>query len=233
MAFNADMHRSYLSCLDEAELELLKAGTARCNNLEDESQLSASIFLLVRAGSLLRSLLTILVNGRLDAYEIVLRGFFEAWTLAFELRIKESQSKVAKWHKNPNKQGLADKPHIQKFLGLNGLPNFPLADPYDSMSAATHATKSAAKKSVCIASALYDPEAQASLDEAKNTYLTRAFPENMHRYIWTVVAEHPDLVSIGTNVSAMPKAMQFLMWMDRAKSQLDSQAAARTLPGSG
>jgi hypothetical protein len=80
---------AYFGYLKESEAELLRIGRTKCNYLRDPSQLSAVIFLLMRAASLFRSVLSILQSGQLDACDAVRRAYLETWLLAFEFRLQE------------------------------------------------------------------------------------------------------------------------------------------------
>lgn len=101
-------YKKFATLLDEADTELLRILATQCKGPSDYSQLSAVLFLLIRASSLLRSALLILEGGRLDAYDAVKRAYWESWALAFEFRLEGSQPKTARWHADKNKNGIPD-----------------------------------------------------------------------------------------------------------------------------
>jgi hypothetical protein len=86
-----------VTCLDELERELVRVGGEHCQHLQQQSQLTAVILLLLRSSSLLRSAAQLHRSNDLDAFDAVRRAFFEPWHLAFQFRIENQDRKVERW----------------------------------------------------------------------------------------------------------------------------------------
>jgi hypothetical protein len=90
--------KQVLQCLDEIERELFKAAEdVDCQRFHKDTRLTAVILLLLRAQSLLRSLLLLFESSNFDGFDAVLRAFEETWNLAHEFRLEADQAKVTKW----------------------------------------------------------------------------------------------------------------------------------------
>jgi hypothetical protein len=210
-------YKIFAGFLDEAEAELLKIMAARCNDASDHSQLAAVLFLLIRANSLLRSALSILEEGRLDAYDAVRRAYWESWALAFEFRLEGSQPKVTHWHTDKNKFGIPDIKKIETYMKLRGIPAPLLGKDYGGLCEVAHPTKSAAENSavIVVASRGGDTVASRSLIEAKGAF-EQEQPETMYRFLWLIIEERKGLTEINSDLAALPTAHKFAL--DFAKS---------------
>lgn len=139
----------YFGYLEEARAELLRIGLTKCDRLREESQLCAVVFLLFRATSLFRSLLFLLQGGRIDACDVILRAYAEAWFLALEFRLRESASKAVLWHKGKSDSWKANMQRLEPFLKSQGVDP-KLKGDYSGLSEVAHPTKRAATNSVVV-----------------------------------------------------------------------------------
>jgi hypothetical protein len=201
---------AYNEYLNEVQAELLKIASTKCNHLHDQSQLSAVIFLLLRATSLFRSLLSLLSAGPLDAYDPVRRAYLETWLLAFEFRLEGLQSKTAAWHAGKPKSWSPNIGILQKYAQSEGIAELMLGKDYGGLSEAAHPTKCAAGNSVAVITAPHgELVARTSLLEAKANFEGRDVPEMMYRFLWLTVEERAGLIRIDVNTSALPTVVRF------------------------
>ena len=201
---------AYFGYLRESEAELLKIGIAKCNGFHDQTQLSAVIFLLLRATSLFRSGLSILANGPLDAYDAVRRAYLETWLLAYEFRLEGSQPKTARWHNRIPKSWSPDFQLIEAYTKAQGITEPMLGKDYGGLSEAAHPTKSAAENSFAtITAPRGEPIARASLIAAKTHCECKDVPMTMYRFIWLITQEQSGLIRIEADMTALPTADTF------------------------
>ena len=204
---------AYFGYLKESEAELLRVGTTQCDRMRDESQLSAVVFLLIRATSLFRSVLSILHNGQLglDAFDAVRRAYLESWLLAFEFRLHQSQSKTVLWHRGKDKSWSASLQVLVKYARSQGIEEPMLGHDYGGLSKVAHPTKVAAMNSVVSVTA--PPSGTSietiSLREARTNLEHKDIPEMMYRFLWLIIEERAGLIEIGTDTRALPTAVRY------------------------
>jgi hypothetical protein len=218
-------YRTFAGFLDEAEAEILKLIDSKRIGASDHSQLAAVLFLLIRASSLLRASLSILEWGRLDAYDAVRRAYWEAWALAFEFRLAESQPKAAKWHEDQKKFGEPDIKKIEDFMKLQGIASPLLGKDYGGLSEVAHPTKSAAVNSmvVVVAPRGGDTVASRSLIRARASF-EQEQPETMFRFLWMLIEERQGLIQIGSDLKALPTAYRFTLDFENASPKIRKRA---------
>jgi hypothetical protein len=191
----------------------MRIGETNCNDLRDQTQLSASILLLLRAVSLAQSSLLVLQEKRLDAFAVLQRSYWEAWVLAFEFRLKTSSKKVSRWHKQRNNHGIPEQHDVERFLERTGVENPLFCRYYGELSRDTHATKSAAEQSLLIAIASrhesfwHDnpslPKRQAFIEE-------REFPMMITCLHLALTQDHVFLNKIEANMEALSAVTSFV-----------------------
>jgi len=195
-----------LKCLDEIEGQLLAVGKARCNSLHDKTQLSAVVTLLFRAGSLLRSLMGLLERGELDSYDIVKRAFYEAWLLAFEFRLVDSQAKTARWHEEESGLWKLDVSKLESYARLQGIDTPRIGRDYGGLSEVAHPTKKAAWHSIRVTTARHEecPDvtgAKANLERAD-------VPALIHSLVW-IMDERPGWIAMGVDSRGLTNALAY------------------------
>jgi len=197
-------------CLDEVEAELLNIGSAKCNLLHDETQLSAVIFLLLRATSLFRSMLDLLAREQLDSYDAVRRAYLETWLLAYEFRLEESGRKAAKWHAKRDDSWSPDISKLEAYSKSQGVKALALGRDYGGLSEVAHPTKSAAENSVAMITARHtDCFAKKSLNEAKSKFEKTDLPETLYRFVWLILEESKGLIRVGADDKKLPNALAY------------------------
>jgi hypothetical protein len=203
-------YQNFAALLDEADIELLRILATQCKGPSDYSQLSAVLFLLIRASSLLRSALVILEAGRLDAYDAVKRAYWESWALAFEFRLEGSQPRTARWHSDKNKNGIPDVKRIEDYMKSQGISSPLLRNDYGGLSEAAHPTKLAAENSVVVVVAPRSGDILAgqSLAGAREAFEGEQ-SMTMYRFLWLVLEEREGLIAISSDLGAMPNAHKF------------------------
>jgi len=209
------MHLDYclvLRCLDEIDAQLLAVGEARCSSLHDKTQLSAVVTLLFRAASLLRSLLGLLERGELDSYDIVRRGFFEAWLLAFEFRLVDSQAKAAKWHEGEPGSWSPDISKLESYAKAEGIDTPGIGWDYGRLSEVSHPTKKAAWDSVRVTTARH--EQCADVAEAKAKLERADAPALLQSLVW-IMKERPGWIPMGSDPEGMTNALAYAGGMRR------------------
>ena len=181
----------------------MRIGMTKCSRMQDQSQLSAVVFLLFRAASLFRSVLTLLKSGQLDACDAVRRAYLETWFLAFEFRLQESEPKTALWHNGKSQSWKANMQRLSPFLTSQGVDP-KLKDDYSGLSEIVHPTKLAASNSA----ALWDmplPE----LIKAKH-FVECNIPMMMYRFLWLIIDERTGMIPLGSDMNALPLAVKYV-----------------------
>jgi hypothetical protein len=195
-----------LGCLDEIDAQLLAVGKEKCNSLRDKTQLSAVVTLLFRAASLLRSLLGLLERGDLDSYDIVKRSFLEAWLLAFELRLLDSQAKAARWHQEEARSWSPDISKLESYARSQGFNTPGVGRDYGGLSEVAHPTKKAAWSSIRVTTARH--QACHDVAGAKVKYEQDEIPALLHSLVW-MLDEREGWVALGADTKLLPNAIMY------------------------
>ena len=197
-------------CLNETEAELLRIGSAKCNKLRDDTQLSAVTFLLLRATSLLRSMLDLVATDQLDSYDAVRRAYLETWLLAFEFRLEDSGPEAAKWHAMRGSSWSADIRKLETFTKSQGIKAPELGRDYGGLSELAHPTRSAAQNSLAVITGRYgDSVARDSLRKAKLEFEERDLPETLYRFVWLILDESRGLINIEVDAKNLPVILTY------------------------
>ncbi len=214
-------YRKFAVFLDEAETELLRIRTS------DNSQLAAVLLLLTRASSLLRASLSLLELGRLDAFDVMRRAHWESWALAYEFRLKGSQSKTSKWHKNKNKYGSPDLKKMEEYMRLDGIASPRLGKDYGGLSRLTHSTKSAASNSAIVVAARCGKNTERQSKKIIDSKETFEHEEvgTMYRFLWLTTEEREGLIEIGTDLTRMPTSHKFMLDVGKSSPKIERQAS--------
>src|SRR5713101_1234518 len=92
-----DIHKPS-AILNELEVEYLRLGSTLCQNLSDETQLSAFLLLGLRSIAMLKSTLMLIKPSTVMAgCDPVERAFLETSQLQFEFRFIDATGKVKDW----------------------------------------------------------------------------------------------------------------------------------------
>ena len=204
----------YLSYLFELESALSNVGIRDCQDLDAKTQMSASIFTLLRATSLFRATLLLIRAGLMDASDVTRRAYWEAWMKGYEFRIEGSNREAALWHKDKNKHGMPSIPKIKNYEMAHGITTSTYGSSYGGLSEVSHPTKSAAENSVVTMSALHGDKSDR-IKLAQETILNGDAPSMMYLLIWTVFSEWPGMISLGIKPEDIPQAAAFYQEYDR------------------
>ena len=203
-------YKTLIGYVTEVEIEVLGIGDRKCNKFEDESQLCAVLMLVIRASSLLRSVLAALENDQLDAYDAVRRAYLETWFLALDFRLKESEQKAFAWHRRRGDTWSAEIKLLEQYAKKKGVTTPSLGRDYGGLSRVAHPTKDAAENSLVMTGARHgDKRLEANLKDSKSRFENHDMPELMYRYLWLVLEEGDELISIGSNEKFLPTGFKY------------------------
>jgi hypothetical protein len=141
-----------VQCLDEVERELFRiADDSDCQKFHKNSQLSATLLLLLRGSSLLRSMLRLVEERELeDGFHLVARGFEETWNLAHDFRLNTHGQRAMNWFAGKDKSWSARIGVLLAFAVGRGHRQATLGHDYNLLSELSHPTRSAAENSVTL-----------------------------------------------------------------------------------
>jgi hypothetical protein len=207
-------HDKFQSYLFELESALSRIGIRDCQDLHSDTQLSAAVYALLRATSLLRATLLLLRAGLMDASDVTRRAYWEAWMLGYEFRIESSAHHAALWHKEKHKHGNPDIARVKSYEVSHGIATSTYGAAYGGLSEVSHPTKSAAENSVVTVSALHGDNSRR-IEQAQETIVHGDAPPMMYLLIWTVFSEWPGMISLGITPEDIPLAAAFFSEYDR------------------
>ena len=161
---------------------------------------------MFRAASLLRSLLGLLERVELDSYDTVRRAFYEAWLLAFEFRLVDSQAKAARWHEGESGSWALDISKLEGYARSQGINMPGIGRDYGGLSEIAHPTKKAAWHSIRVTTARHEecPDvagARAKLEQDD-------VPALLHSLVW-VMDEGPGWVAMGVDPKGLTNALAY------------------------
>ncbi len=197
-------------CCQEAEKELLRIGAERCKFLTATTQLSAVVLLLLRSISLFRSMIHLLNLEKLDAFDSVRRSFLETWLLAFELRIKDSTTKAAKWHTGQGDSWSADIAKVEAYARSREAKAPKLGRYYGELSELAHPTRSASENSAALTTKRFGISTEVKIVKTAQVVFEQELPELLYRVLWLVLDEHEGLISLHINENALANAGKFV-----------------------
>jgi hypothetical protein len=138
-------------CLDEIESELFDAADhEECQRFHKDTQLTASLLLLLRMSSLIRPLLLLRESGDLDAFDGVLRAFEETWYLGHEFRLTARVDRAMAWLAGKDKSWSAKIGVLIEFARSRGHGAPTMGADYNRLSELAHPTRTAAGNSVTL-----------------------------------------------------------------------------------
>ena len=199
-------------CLDEVERELFRiADHADCQRFHKESQLSALLLLLLRASSLVRSmLLSLLFKDLLDGFHLIARGFEETWNLAHDLRLRAHAGRAARWLAGQNDSWSARLGDIVSFAIGRGHREPTLQRDYGLLSELAHPTRSAAQNSVTLCGVRMgidgaEAEITGELENCENRVTAV-----LYRLLSLFLDEDPSFIAIPAERNNIPLCIQFV-----------------------
>jgi hypothetical protein len=185
------------SAATELERDLvISADAPDCRRFNEESQLTAVLFLLFRCTSLLHALIDIIQSKHLDSFHAVLRAFEETWNLAHELRLKDQSGKAAKWLISYGDSYLGSIGVLDAFSKTRGDWPVKLGPDYGSLSALTHPTRSAAMNSLGVALLRQGSDGAEEMFKAAEENDKLRIPYALYRTIWLVLDGDPRFIPL-------------------------------------
>jgi hypothetical protein len=198
----------FLEYLFELESQLSRVAIRDCEDLQAKTQLSASIYCLLRATSLFRATLCLIHVGLMDASDVTRRAYWEAWMLGYEFRIESAADHARLWHKEKHKHGIPDIKRVSAYERSRGITTSTYGASYSGLSGVSHPTKSAAENSGVTVSAIHG-DISGRVESAQRTISEGDTPAMMYLLIWTIFSEWPGMVSLGIKPEDIPKSAAF------------------------
>jgi hypothetical protein len=195
--------------LNELETEYLRLGTMLCNNLIDETQLSAFLLLGLRSTSLLKSVLFLIQpTTAMAGCDAVERAFLESSHLQLEFRFLDSKKKVENWFARKNDSWKADKGKLNSFFQAQNGTGF--GREYGDFSMSTHPTVEASRHAVALVAIVRG--IHANPQQLHHAVEVRAgnYANLLFREIWTALIIEPQLTEIPIDRHNLPLCVAFM-----------------------
>jgi hypothetical protein len=199
------------NCLDEAERELFRvADGEECQRFHRDTQLTAVLLLLLRASSLLRSLLILLqATDSEDGFHLVLRGFEETWNLAHELRLIAHRNRAEKWLARQSQSWSARIGSLLDFALGRGHPGPSLGRDYGLLSELSHPTRAAAENSVTLCGVRMKIQGAENQVVAERENCEKRIIYALYRLLWLILDQDTKFVPIPAAPENMRLSSQF------------------------
>jgi hypothetical protein len=201
-------HDKFQRYLFELESALSLIGIRNCQDLQDQGQLSAVIYSLLRATSLFRATLSLLEAGLMDASDVMRRAYWEAWMLGYEFRLEGSARHAKLWNQEKQKHGIPEISRVRSYEEAHGINVSTYGAAYGGLSEVSHPTKSAAENSVVTINAIHGDKS-GRIEQARETITHGDAPSMMYLLIWTVFSEWPGMISLGIRPDDVPQSATF------------------------
>ena len=209
--YNYDKFQGYLFELESA-LSLI--GMRDCQDLQDQTQLSAVIYALLRATSLFRATLLLLEAGLMDSSDVMRRAYWEAWMLGYEFRLEGAARHAKLWNQEKHKHGIPEISRLKSYEKEHGIKASEYGAAYGGLSEVSHPTKSAAENSVVTVNAIHGDKS-GRIEHARETISHGDAPSMMYLLIWTVFSEWSGMVSLGISPDNVPQSAAFYSEYER------------------
>lgn len=203
-------------CLDEIEAALFTVvdNSADCQKFHKDTQLTATLLLLLRMSSLIRPLLVLLQSKDFDGFDAVLRAFEESWYLAHEFRLSARQDKAMAWLAGDKSAWSAKIDVLIAFAKGRGHPGPNIGRDYNLLSELAHPTVTAAMNTATLCGVRRGiPQAEAELAHAMENNQER-IRYALYRLAWLVLDQDAQFIPIPVAPKAMPLSENFLETYD-------------------
>ena len=201
-----------LECLDEVERELFRiADHEECQRFHKNSQLTAALLLLLRASSLLRSmLLSLQFTDLLDGFHLITRGFEETWNLAHDLRLRAHRDRAARWLAGQKDSWSARIGVILSFAIARGHREPTLHRDYGLLSELAHPTRSAAENSVTLCGIRLGIDGAKAVITGEQENCESRVTAALYRLLWLIFDQDSKFIAIPVVQNNMPLSTQFV-----------------------
>jgi hypothetical protein len=204
------------SCLDEIQSELFKAADSEeCERFHKDTQLTATLLLLMRMLSLMHPLLLLQESADYDAFDGVLRAFEETWYLGHEFRLIARKDRAIAWLAAEDNTWKAKFGILIEFAKGRGHTAPTMGADYNRLSELAHPTRSAAENSLAICMIRQGIDgAKEQLTEQpkmKGERITYA----LYRLVWLLTDQDDKFVKIPVDIKKMPGCETFIAEYDQ------------------
>lgn len=198
------------ACLDELERELLRVGIERCEQFQQQSQLTAVLLLLLRSSSLLRSAVRLYRSEYLDAFDAVRRAFFESWQLGFQFRMENGRGEIGRWFAGVADSWSADLQRLDGYARARGNRAPDIGRQYGRLSVLAHPTYTASQNSALLVVRKLGMRAEneQTLTEAI-AYFESEPAALLYRLVWLVLDREAAFIDIGINEANLTNCLNF------------------------
>lgn len=208
-------HDSIRKCLDEIEAALFTvADGEECQKFHKDTQLTATVLLLLRMSSLIRPLLVLLQSEDFDGFDAVLRAFEESYYLAHEFRLGARKDRAMAWLAGDKNSWSPRIDVVKVFIEGRGHHNSKMGHDYGLLSELAHPTVSAAGNSATLCGVRRGiPQAEAELTNARENNQER-IRYALYRLAWLVLDQDAQFIPIPVEPKTMPTSEKFLETYD-------------------
>lgn len=199
------------SCLDEIESVLFGvADSEECQRFHKDTQLTATLLLLLRMSSLIRSLLLLFQSEDFDGFDAVLRAFEETWYLAHEFRLSARHERAMAWLGGESNTWKAKFGVLMAFAIGRGHPGPKMGRDYSLLSELAHPTRTAAENSVVLCGVRRgSDEASVKLDPSRKINGER-IEYALYRLAWLVSDQDAQFIKTAVDPKKMPLCEKFV-----------------------
>jgi hypothetical protein len=198
-------------CLDEIEGALFKVADGdECQRFHKDTQLTATLLLLLRSSSLIRPLLVLLQSEDFDGFDAVLRAFEESWYLAHEFRLSARRDKAMAWLAGDKNAWSAKIDLLVAFAKGRGHPGPNIGRDYGLLSELAHPTRTAAENAVTLCGVrrgIEGADAELALSRVINEERIRYA---LYRLAWLALDQDAQFIPIPVAPKSMPLSEKFL-----------------------
>jgi hypothetical protein len=208
------------NCLDEIEGELFAAvDNDECQRFHKDTQLTATLLLLLRLSSLMRSLLLLNESADYDGFDAVLRAFEETWFLAHELRLTARHDKAMEWLAKKKDTWKAKVGILIEFAKGRGHSGPKMGADYNLLSELAHPTRTAAGNSVTLCGIRRGIDgAKAEVAQEENIANER-IRYALYRLAWLILDQDAQFINIPADAKKMPLSEKFLDTYDHIEPE--------------
>jgi hypothetical protein len=200
------------TCLTELDRELFRlADGADCERFHKNTQLTAFLLLMFRSSSLIRGLVVLWANGNLeDSFQVLLRGFEEAWYLAHEFRLNGHGEKAARWLYSENDSWKAQFKELVDYAKSRGHAGPKFGKDYGTLSELGHPTQSAAFNSATTVAERQkiDGAREAMAEERENEKKRVSYA--LYRVLWLLLDQGKGLIALKIDENNLQASSKFV-----------------------
>jgi hypothetical protein len=198
-------------CLDEIEAALfIVADGEECQKFHKDTQLTATVLLLLRMSSLIRPLLVLLQSEDFDGFDAVLRAFEESYYLAHEFRLSARNNRAMAWLADDKNSWSPRIDVVKTFIEGRGHHNSKMGHDYGVLSELAHPTLTAAGNTATLCGVRRGiPGAKVELGHARENNQER-IRYALYRLAWLVLDQDAQFIPIPVVPKSIPLSEKFL-----------------------